>query len=94
MRPPTVRFPWVSADCQRNARQWQERYEQKSDAFATCHLLETMGSGIKAGRRPELDPQMRDGIIAMLREDGLVEKMKDAASDWSEQQPPKPWWDS
>jgi len=42
-RPPN-RYPWDSQDAERKYRAWQQAYEAKSQAYATCCFLETLGN--------------------------------------------------
>ncbi|MBN1763766.1 MAG: hypothetical protein JW860_00785 [Sedimentisphaerales bacterium] len=41
-RPPN-RFPWDTPEAEQAYRQWQQQYENKSQAYATCRLLECFG---------------------------------------------------
>lgn len=43
-KPPS-RYPWEDPDAERRYREWQRRYEAAAEGYATCRLIETLGSG-------------------------------------------------
>lgn len=44
LRQPTVRFPWETEKKQQIMEKWISNYQQKSQGFAVCELIETMGA--------------------------------------------------
>jgi hypothetical protein len=43
-KPPS-RYPWEDPGAERRYRDWQQRYEAAADSYATCRLIETLGTG-------------------------------------------------
>ncbi len=43
-RKPPNRFPWDNAEDERTYRAWQQQYEAKSRPFATCRIIEQIGT--------------------------------------------------
>jgi hypothetical protein len=56
MENPPVRFPFETAAEERVMRDWEARYDQASQRYATCQLVEIIGSGEE---HPEVAPVVR-----------------------------------
>ncbi|HEX2093180.1 MAG TPA: hypothetical protein VHG28_12295 [Longimicrobiaceae bacterium] len=50
---PPVRFPYEEPEEEREIREWEARYDRASARYASCHLLEEIGSGAD---HPEVSP--------------------------------------
>ena len=50
---PPARFPFQSGEDEREMREWERRYDRASEGYASCQLLEEVGSGAE---HPEVAP--------------------------------------
>lgn len=53
---PPSRFPWASPEAERSMRAWETEYARVSEGFATCSLLDVLGS---PHAHPVIDPFVR-----------------------------------
>ena len=56
MENPPSRFPYDGQEEERAMREWEARYARASEGFATCALLEELGSGAE---HPDAGPLLR-----------------------------------
>ncbi len=56
MENPPARFPYEGVEEERAMREWETRYARASEGFATCALLEELGSGAE---HPDAGPLLR-----------------------------------
>lgn len=58
---PPVTYPFAAQEYEAEQRRWEEDYDRASGSYATCHLLETFGSGEVL---PEFLPllELHDGL--------------------------------
>ncbi len=42
--PPPSRFPWTSTEAERRYRQWEQSYTQAARGWATCRLVQELGT--------------------------------------------------
>ena len=56
MENPPTRFPYEGAEEEGAMREWEARYARASEGFATCALLEELGSGTE---HPDAGPLLR-----------------------------------
>ena len=56
MKQPDVRFPFATASEEQRMAAWLVKYRQKSDGYAVCQFLETVGpTAIEAAVKPVLE---------------------------------------
>ena len=44
---PPGQYPWIDADAEKICRQWEQKYQNGTKQYATCELMDTIGTGIK-----------------------------------------------